>query len=549
MDKIAVLSNININPVVKLLGRDYTVYEVEGYGNELEMMMNGSSSLRAFQPDAIFLIEDLAELINHELSVKAAGERIREWFGIFEKNLFSNCYYFVSDAYLYSVETLLSGMYETVYQIEQIWNTKLHELIKRNANVSVFPYRRMISAIGEGKAFSAKMWYMGKIPHTLDAHKRIASEVKRLMRVRSYTPKKVLVLDLDNTIWGGLAGEEGLASVILSDDHEGLIYKNTQRVIKLIKDTGAVLCIASKNNPEDANNIIEHHPHMVLLPDDFVIKEINWADKASSIKHIAAKLNVGLDSVVFVDDSDHERQLVKELLPEVEVPEFPKAAEELPRFMAGIYEAYFAKARLTQEDKAKTEAYLANARREELKSGAGSFEGYLRKLDIRVEKVDAGKHTERILQLVNKTNQFNLTTKRYTMQQMQDAVAGDKTVYAFRVKDRFGDNGIVAVIIIDWDGGIPMIEEFTMSCRVMGRNIENGLLDYVEEDLQKKGYGSLGAVYIPTKKNLPVAGLYEGLGYHVTKAEKGIKHYIIQLNGRPGRDYQLTFMEEEEQSE
>lgn len=545
MKKIAVLSNINMNPAARLLTEDFAVYETEGYGNELETLMNQNSSLYAFDPEAVFLFEELMEIIRHEFSEAAAEAHIAAWFAAFAASADNGRVYFISDAYLYGAETALPEVRKKKPQIEGLWNRHLETLVREHPNVFVFPYRTLVERLGEERAFQPRLWYLGKIMHSMEMQKRICAEIRRQLAVLESTPKKVLVLDLDNTLWGGLAGENDQAPVLLSDDGAGLAYKNAQRVIRQMKDTGTVLCIASKNNEDDALEILEKNPHMVLRPDDFAVKKISWNDKARSIRKIAEELNVGLDSIVFADDSPQERVLVKELLPMVAVPEFPAQPEDIPAFFAEVYGTFFARTRVTEEDREKTAQYASNARRNQLREETATFEDYLKSLHITVTRVDAVENLDRVLQLVNKTNQFNLTARRYTMPEMQ-AAAERKKVYAFRVADRFGDSGITAAVIVDTGKEIPFIEEFTMSCRIMGRKIEYGILDYVEADLAALGYERLCARYAATPKNCPVCSLYDVLGYSLTAEHDGVKEYRLELKERQKREYILSWQETEE---
>ena len=250
-----------------------------------------------------------------------------------------------------------------------------------------------------------------------------------------------------------------------------------------------------------------------------------------------------MDSFVFWDDNPTERQLVREMLPEVTVPDFPEKPEELAPAMVEIYREYFAKSVLTTEDLGKTEQYAANVQRNRLSECAGNFEEYLEQLEIVVRKVNPGENVERLTQLVNKTNQFNLTTKRYDQNQMQEILEdGSKKVYLYSVADRFGDNGIVAAVIVDMSGEMPVIEEFVMSCRVMGKNIEYAVVEDVEWDLKKCGFRGLRGRYLPTPKNKPVAKLYEELGYRkVCELPEGGCEYEILWSEVPERVYAVKW--------
>ena len=302
-----------------------------------------------------------------------------------------------------------------------------------------------------------------------------------------------------------------------------------------------LLTIASKNNETDAMEILEHHPHMVLRPEDFAAQRINWDPKPDNIRKIAEELNLGTDSFVFFDDSEAEREMVRQMLPEVEVPEFPARAEDLAPAMVKIYETYFAAAVITGEDREKTAQYRANAGRKQMEDRAGSFEEYVKKLEICLIPVDPKEHLDRLTQLLNKTNQFNLTTRRYTLEQMRQITEDTKKrVFLYQVTDAFGDNGIVAAAIVDTDGELPEITDLVMSCRVMGRNIENAVIDRIEEQMQEEGYTGLRSRYIPTAKNKPVEALYEKLGYHRTEStQEGGTCYEITLAERPERAYWL----------
>lgn len=256
---------------------------------------------------------------------------------------------------------------------------------------------------------------------------------------------------------------------------------------------------------------------------------------------MAEELNLGTDSFVFFDDSEAEREMVRQMLPEVTVPDFPARPEELAPCMAKIYEEYFARAVITKEDREKTAQYRANAGRNAMAEQAVSFEDYVKKLEICLIPVDPKEHLDRLTQLLNKTNQFNLTTRRYTREQMQQIVEdAGKRVFLYQVTDAFGDNGIVAAAIVDTAGELPEITDLVMSCRVMGRNIENAVIDRIEEQMQEEGYTGLRGRYIPTAKNKPVEALYEKLGYHRTEStQEGGTCYEITLAERPERAYWL----------
>lgn len=514
MPKIALLSNVNMNMVIRMLQKETKVWQSEGYGNELGTLMNPGSSYAVFHPEYTFLVMDLLELLEHELEPAEAERRIAAWFEGVESALKPETVYYISDAYLWGPE--LSALFDTGRKavLEQLWQRRLERLRDTHGNVRILPYRQLIERLGEESAFSLKMWYMGKMLLSNEAQKRLCGLILDKIRIETRTPKKVLLLDLDNTLWGGLAGENDITPIELSEDHGGLAYKNLQRVILQMQRQGVLLAIVSKNNEQDARDVLEKHPHMVLRPECFAAARINWQPKHKNIMEIAAELSLGTDSFVFWDDNPSERQLIRELMPEVAVPDFPEKPEDLAAAMAEIYREYFAGAAVTEEDKQKTAQYAANAARRELEQSTGSFEAYLEQLEIVVTQVRPEKYAERLTQLVNKTNQFNLTTRRYTQGQIAELLEDkNKKVYLYRVADRFGDNGIVAAAVADFSGETAVLEELVMSCRVMGKNIEYGILEDIETDLRSRGCKTVRGIYIPTAKNQPVERLYEQLGY------------------------------------
>lgn len=562
--KIALLSNVNMNFVIRMLGKETPVYAAEGYGNELGIMMNPASSYHEFAPEITFLVMDLMELLEHDLTLERASGCITGWFAALEGAIKDDCVYYISDAYLWGTELTVCRAVEPRAALERCWLEALEQLCARRKNVRILPYHHMIEELGEKNAFSLKMWYMGRILLSNEAQKSLYELICHKLVLEGRIAKKVLLLDLDNTLWGGLAGEAEHTPVQLSEEHGGLCYKNLQRVILQMQRQGVLLGIVSKNNREDAMSILQEHPHMLLRPDCFAAMRMNWQPKHENILEIARELNLGVDSFVFWDDNPAERHLIQEMLPQVVVPDFPDKAEELASCMGAIYRDYFEKAALTLEDMQKTKQYAANAQRSRLAERAVSFADYLRQLKIIIRRVPAAAHTERLTQLVNKTNQFNLTTKRYELAGIQKLITDPaKRVYLYQTEDCFGDNGIVAAVIVALprqgrdgardgvgnedlriSGGLsdmPRIEEFVMSCRVMGKNIEYGILEDVEQDLLKSGFESLRGLYYKTPKNQPVEKLYRQAGYEEEAALEGDGvSYVLKLAQAPKREYYVA---------
>ena len=254
--RIALLSNMNMNALIRMLQKDAEVYEAEGYGNELGILMNPASTYHAFAPEVTFVVMDLMELLEHDLTESTAKNRVEAWFSAFEGAMKNSQIYYISDAYLWGLEAEVAGALQDGRVFETIWDEALGVLCERHGNVRILPYRRMITQLGEENAFSPKMWYMGRILLSGEAQKRLAALILDKMNLEYRTAKKVLVLDLDNTLWGGLAGEHDITPIQLSEEHAGLAYKNLQRVILQMQKQGVLLAIISKNNQEDALEIL-----------------------------------------------------------------------------------------------------------------------------------------------------------------------------------------------------------------------------------------------------------------------------------------------------
>lgn len=542
MKKIAVLSNINMTPVAQGMKSSWDVFRNEGYGNEREMLLNPDSALWQFQPEIIFLVVDILELVQHQWNPDEMKGHIEQWFAAVEASLRENVVFVISDVCFRGRERRIHVDFAMETEILQYWQEKRAQLQARHAGVYGMDYSRLMEKLGED-AYSEKMWYLGKIIHSRQAILALQEEMNRILELMSRTPKKLLLLDLDNTLWGGLAGERDREEILLSEEKTGLVYKDLQRVILAMKKTGVMLGIVSKNNEEDALAVLNDHPHMVLREEDFVIKKINWQPKSDNIREIADELNIGTDSMVFFDDNELEREEIRSLLPEVAVPDFPKKTDKLPAVMEEIYQTYFCKLSVTEEDRQKTEQYRQEGQRKQWQAEkfAADYTGYLKSLDIQVVRKDALQNSERILQLLNKTNQFNLTTRRYEAAELLEQLQGEeKEYYAFHVSDRFGETGIVGIVGVAL-GERAEIEDFVMSCRVMGRLIEAYMLERVEQDIWQKGYKELYARYIPTAKNQPVAELYDKMGYErLAETADGAVEYRLSSEKPVDREYYIN---------
>lgn len=339
--------------------------------------------------------------------------------------------------------------------------------------------------------------------------------------------KKCLVLDLDNTLWGGVLGEDGIDGIQIGGDYPGKAFLFFQQALLELSKSGVLLAICSKNNEQDVQEVWDRNPFLVLKRENFVAYRINWSDKANNIVEIAKELNIGLDSIVFVDDNPSERELVRQLLPMVEVPDFPSQPYELPTFYEKLVKDYFKVYTITDEDRQKAQQYKENALRTQMQSSFDDISSFLRSLDLclTIEKANEF-NIQRVAQMTQKTNQFNLTTHRYTDTDIRKFLQEGWDIWCLSVSDKFGDSGITGCIMLKGDE----IDSLLLSCRVLGKGIEFAFVKSIMKKYKKDGKREIRATYIPTIKNHQVSEFYENCGFLITnKSIDGSKQYILSL--------------------
>jgi FkbH-like protein len=335
----------------------------------------------------------------------------------------------------------------------------------------------------------------------------------RSLRSLERPQKKVCVVDLDNTLWGGILGEDGLEGLQMADSGSGLAYRRFQRSLLELRHSGILLAICSKNNPQEAIDALQSHPDCLLRPTDFAHIEIGWGLKSEAIIRTAEKLSLGLDSIVFIDDSPVEREEVARALPSVEVLDFPND----PTGLVGALSEYsgFDSLRQTDEDRKRADAYVHEAQRSAVKAISKSPEEFYRSLGLQLGIFSARiEQAGRLHQLLMKTNQFNLTTRRISEEAFR-AVLGNSTylVIGLRVSDRFGDSGITGLAIIDRGRhDVWTVRDFLLSCRVLGRTVENAFLSWLVARAAKAGANSVAIQYVQTGRNQVAHGFLRGSG-------------------------------------
>ncbi len=386
---------------------------------------------------------------------------------------------------------------------------------------------------GKSRVMNWNTWYRGSVPFSEEFTPILADEYLRYIRALKGKTKKCIVLDLDNTLWGGIIGEDGLEGIKLSNTSPGIEYVDFQRGLLSLYNRGVILALCSKNNFDDAIKVFQEHPYQVLKEEHFAAMRINWQDKATNIAELAKEINIGLDSMVFFDDNPVERAFVSQAHPEVLVVEMPKN----PRLFRETLENLnvFDVLSLTKEDMSRGEMYAGKRKRAQLEQSAESIEDFLRTLDLKVkiQPVD-DFDTPRVVQLIGKTNQFNLTTRRYTDSEVRQ-FREDKAaiVYSMAVADKYGDEGVVGVAIVKIKGEDWWIDSLLMSCRVIGRSVETTLLARIVADARAAKAKRIIGEYIPTKKNPPAADFYEKHGF-VLATESDDNRMIWTLNPETG---------------
>jgi len=351
--KVAVISNINIDLLNKKLSNKNHIYQQDGYGTWMNDLLNEKSKLYEFNPEAIFILLDGEELFRNQGNIQKIREQIDEIISYLEINIkwHEKVSYFISniDIPLNKIKSLKDIRDERY--IESYWLDNLYRLNQKYDNFYVFDMKNIIENMGRNHFYSMKSWYLAGIKTSIRALESISNEINKILEALQGKKKKCLILDMDNTLWGGVVGECGVEGIELSEFKEGARYKDFQKRIKEIKNLGVILAICSKNNYEDAIEVLRNHENAVLKEDDFIIKKVNWKSKSENIKEISKELNIGLDSFVFIDDSRFEREGIKELIPDIIVPEFPQDTSDLNKFITDIYYDYFYTLKTTKEDK------------------------------------------------------------------------------------------------------------------------------------------------------------------------------------------------------
>ena len=411
-------------------------------------------------------------------------------------------------------------------------NYYLHNLTVKN--LVIVNIDKIISELGRAQAFDFRFYHTSKAPYTISFFKTYIRAIESTILKVTGKVKKAIIFDCDNTLWKGVVGEDGIENIQMTANNSyGKAFHDVQCIAKYLSKNGILVGLCSKNNFSDVDEVINKHKDMILSNEDIIIKKINWNDKAANLQEIASELNIGVDSILFVDDSDYEINLVKERLPDLKTFQVPKNSY---LYKNGLLDFIYQNTSLVVsiEDLKKTEQYKEQLVREIDKNNFDSIDSYISSLKIKLDIYkDNMSQIPRVSQLTQKTNQFNLTTYRYTETEIEEYMSSNtKHVFTTLVSDKFGDSGltVVCIVFIYKDKAHATIDTLLMSCRIIGRNIEFVFMDQVFQFLKSIGIKTINSKFIKTAKNNQVSDFYDKIGFTINNEKDNQKVYILDLD-------------------
>ena len=519
------------------------IFEGE-YGLFRQSVMLPDARLDAFRPDFVFFAtnsRDLPELPSASMSpadfdlwvAEEAGKWGQLWQMAHERwgsqiiqNLFELPPWGVYGHYVHRVR--VSGE-RALQDLNQAW------LADAPAYVVFHDPQMLALEAGARLWFDPRFYHEAKMPCGPECLPMYAHSVASLVLAAKGKSKKVLVLDLDNTLWGGVVGDDGVGGLRIGQGSaEGESFLAFQKYAKLLSRRGVLLAVCSKNDFNNAAEPFEKIPEMALKLADFSSFRANWNNKADNLRAIAEELNLGLDSFVFVDDNPAERALVRRFLPQVAVPDMPPDPADYVQALAR--HRYFETVALTEEDAKRSDFYRQNRQRRQMAETHADIESFLRSLDMQARVEPIGPtNIERSTQLINKSNQFNLTTRRCTLAEIKDkAESQDWATFTISLRDTLGDNGLISVILARQTGAELAIDTWVMSCRVLQRGVEQLAVEALIGEAQKRKCRRLTGCYVPTPKNQMVSNLYGSMGFTLEKTdENGTTHWARSIGQAP----------------
>ncbi|HEX8027866.1 MAG TPA: HAD-IIIC family phosphatase, partial [Vicinamibacterales bacterium] len=526
--RIAFLRSFTIEPMIPLLrahayDAGIDLHVMLGDHNVIaQALLDPKGRLQAFGADVVViasLTRDLAPALWHadgalDAAVTGLAQQVGGWIEAFRARSTATVIIQGLEQPPYAVDGLLDGI-GGAGQREAIRsaNQALAAIAARHKSVYTLDYDALVARHGRLAWSDAEKDLALRVPLRADAYQWLAQEYLRFLRPLAQRTCKVLAVDLDNTLWGGVVGEDGPTGIRIGVDYPGSAYLALQRELKALQRRGIVLAICSKNNPNDAMAVLRDHPEMLLRPEDFSAVRMNWEDKAANLRAIAAELNIGIDAVALLDDSPAERDWVRSQLPEVHVLE--AQSDPLMMIEALRRSAVFERLTLSNEDRGRTAQYRQQQERSAAAAEAHSVEDFLRSLEMKATLDEVRPATlGRVAQLTQKTNQFNVTTRRYSEEEIgRFAADPQQFIRTIRVTDRYGDNGLVGLIMGRVDRDRCEIDTMLLSCRVIGRDVETALLADAAALARGRGAERLVGRFLATAKNAPASDVFARHGF------------------------------------
>jgi FkbH-like protein len=547
--KVALLSSFTIDPLgiyleikCRLAHLHPEIY-VAPFNQYNQEILDGNSELYMFKPEVIILAVQAKDLVNENFYsefVKLADmdqlqtEIIDRFQALLSTLIVKTEALVLVNNFMVPSFTpfgILDNKAESGFRsFFQKLNDKLAQLYLKSRQVYVVDLEAVAGKHGKSRCLDPKLYYRGSFVFSESFLSVIANEYMGYIKALKNLTRKCIVLDLDNVMWGGIIGEDGNEGIRLGNTSPGNAYKDFQRTLLSYHNRGVILAINSKNNPEDALKAIREHPHMLLREKHFAAIRINWHNKVQNMTELAKEIGIGLDSMVFIDDNPRERERMRQALPEVLVVEMPSSPFLYKQTLEDLND--FNLLALTEEDKKRGEMYRARKKREILRKSISSMEDFLKSLEMKIVIKHADEFSlPRIVSMVNKTSQFNLTSLRYTdgeIRKMKEA-KDEFEIYCLQVNDKFGDEGIVGVAIIRKESDAWTLDSFLLSCRVIGRKIETAFLARIVEDAKEQSVSNLVGEYIPTQKNAPVKDFYSSHGFKKLTQEGKLSRWRLDL--------------------
>ena len=533
--KLAVLSDSSsqfLHIAIKGYGRskgiEYDIYESE-YNQIDQEIFDDNSALYKFKPEYIFIIRSSEHLLKefykkpqtalhfHEKEKEKLNSYIKRINSLLKTNIITNTFIEINDNLFghFGCKTDVSFIYHL-----RKTNLFLMDLSRETKNLHICDLASSGNSVGYTHLFDPKLYINADLTFNLEFIPIIAKDLTDIILSKSGIFNKCIILDLDNTLWGGIIGDDGIEGIQIGDYGTGKAYTELQLWVKQLKKRGIILAVCSKNTESIAKEPFEKHPDMVLRLEDIAVFVANWENKADNIRYIQSILNIGFDAMVFIDDNPFEREIVKKNVPLITVPDMPEDCAEYLPYLKSLN--LFETSSFTEEDELRTNQYREEAQRNTLLESFTNIEEFLQSLEMKaVVKAFDKFTTPRIAQLSQRSNQFNLRTVRYTEEDIEHIASNDMYItMSFNLEDKFGNHGLICAFILEKISDSEIfINTWIMSCRVLNRGMEQFTLNRMVEIVKNRGYKKIIGEYIPTSKNAIVKDHYSRLGFTEEKGK------------------------------